>query len=222
MWTEQLANGHRWHALAGRHADEVGEALADWLVEFQEAGVDELEDDRRRDDLGDAGDAEAVGRRHDVHRVVRRARAEAGGVDDVPVDRHGDRCRPVAAARSADWRSDRRSEPTTSGGRRSPAGNVVVVEVVDVEVVEVVLGLVEVTDVVVVVAEVADVGEVVDGGDGGSGRTAGHGHQRQRRHAEEADGGRSRRRSCPVTAALSRHAPHPLPVTLGQRTVLPL
>ena len=96
---EQLANGHRWHTLAGRHADEVGEALADWLVEFQEAGVDELEDDRRRDDLGDAGDAEAVGRRHAVHRVVRRARAEAGGVDDVPVDRHGDRCRPVAAAR---------------------------------------------------------------------------------------------------------------------------
>ena len=87
---EQLANGDRWHTLAGRHADEVGEALPDWLVELQEAGVDELEDDRGRDDLGDAGDAEAVGRRHAVDRVVRRARAEAGGVDEVPVDRHGD------------------------------------------------------------------------------------------------------------------------------------
>ena len=93
-----MANGDGGDSGAWCHAEEIGEPLADRLVELQQAGVDELQHDGRRDDLGDAGDAKPVGDRDDVERIIRRPCAERRGVDEAPVDRHGHRCGPVTTA----------------------------------------------------------------------------------------------------------------------------
>ena len=56
-WRTVMAGDLR---IGDRGADDVGEALADGLVEPELAGLDELQHDDRRDHLADAGDPEAI------------------------------------------------------------------------------------------------------------------------------------------------------------------
>ena len=126
---QQLADRHR----SDRRVAEVGtdggrQPLADGLVQSELARLDELQDDDRRDHLGDAGDAEAVteldrlrrlgGRERQWSSVIgggvspvtgtrrrrfgwrrgRHAVAERPAVHDLAVDGDGDRCGVVAGA----------------------------------------------------------------------------------------------------------------------------
>ncbi len=170
---QQLAHGDGGDSVAGRHADDVGEALADGFVELQEAGVDELQDDGCRDDLGDAGDAETIGRGHRVERVVGCSCPESSGVNEPAVHRHGDGGGMITPSGQTSGdelveASPRRSRHGRQRRQRRRGGGVVVVDVVVVDVV--------VVDVVVVdVVVVEDVGTVDVAGtvDGGPGSTAG-------------------------------------------------
>ena len=64
---QQLADGDPGsRRIAERHTDDRGQTLTDRFVERQHAVTDELEDDGGGDDLGDAGDTEAVRGRHGI------------------------------------------------------------------------------------------------------------------------------------------------------------
>ena len=145
---QQLAHGDGGDLRVGdRGADDVGEALADRLVEPELAGLDELQHDDRRDHLADAGDAEAVARldrlgRRGGRRVVvvvvdgsgrgrrrdrrrgrhgrrRDAEAEVGGVHDLAVDGDGDPDGVVAAADQARREGLVERRPSLGRGRRA-------------------------------------------------------------------------------------------------------
>ena len=145
---QQLAHGDGGDLRVGdRGADDVGEALADRLVEPELAGLDELQHDDRRDHLADAGDPEAVarldrlggrararssswssmagvdGRRRDGrrrrHGRRRHAEAEVGGVHDLAVDGDGDADGVVAAADQARREGLVERRPSLGRGRRA-------------------------------------------------------------------------------------------------------